>query len=111
MPQLHRIAAPGAAPRAGATRRRPRDLRRPALTLLLGFALLGTTVRPAHATAGFYTECVATVTSLTQACVDSAGSFLGQAACATAGGIGVLACAAAEAARLLATGIRVPNAT
>jgi hypothetical protein len=108
MPQSLGSAARRAVSRPDASRR-PRDPRRVPLTLLLGLALLGGTVRPAQASTSFYDECVATVDATTQACYDSSTSLLGKAACVAAGTVGTLACAAAEAARLLATGIRLPN--
>lgn len=104
MPQWFRIAALAAAPHTGAPRRRPLDRRRAALTLLLGAALLGAMGRPARAST-FYEECTDTVERATQSCFDSSENFFGRAACSVMGGLGIIACAAAEAARQM-----IPNA-
>ncbi|HEU4631040.1 MAG TPA: hypothetical protein VFS08_14915 [Gemmatimonadaceae bacterium] len=109
MPQSSRSTVRGALGAARpATAGRRRAAARAAFALLLGLTLVGTSVRPAQA--GFYEDCVNTVESLTQACFDGADGFIGRAACSVAGGIGILACAAAEAARQLTGGVRLREA-
>ena len=97
--------------RRGAPRRRGRRLLRAAAVAALAAAPLRATPRSTPAmTPETYMACVNMVTDFVDGCVANSDTWLGDLGCEAAGVGGILLCAAAEAAEILARSIIMPRA-
>lgn len=97
--------------RPAAPRRRGRRLLRAAAVAALAAAPLVAAPRPTTAmTPETYMACVNNVTSFVDSCTAQSDSWLGDLGCEAVGVAGILVCAAAEAAEILARSIILPRA-
>lgn len=104
-PVLSRLTRPAAPRRPG------RRLLRAAAVASLAAAPLVAAPRPTTAmTPETYMACVNNVTDFVDGCVANSDSWLGDLGCEAAGVAGILLCAAAEAAEILARSIIMPRA-
>jgi hypothetical protein len=99
-PILHRAARRPA--RRGARRRL-------ALAALAALPLLTVAPRAEARTPESYEACMRVVDNLTQQCLHAADDWFEKYGCKWAGGVGIIACATAEAIEILAKGIALPR--
>ncbi len=102
MPTPFRSTLRPLAPRRGAARRL-------ALAALTAVPLLALAPRAEARTPETYEACMRAVANLTQKCLGSSDVWYEKLGCKWAGGVGIIACAAAEALEILARGVTLPR--
>ena len=83
--------------------------RRLALAALAALPLLTVAPRAEARTPESYEACMRIVDTLTQQCLNASDTWYERYGCKWAGGVGIIACATAEAIEILAKGISLPR--